>query len=107
MFWYSKQEICIKWGNDTSTCFTITNGVRQGRILSPTLFSIYMDDLSFVLSESGIGCHMIVFQHLKSTHIMIILCQVLTNLLSNYTVRHALIIFYGKRRVSLGQDYCI
>ena len=25
--------------------------------LSPTLFSIYMDDLSFILSESGIGCH--------------------------------------------------
>ena len=23
MFWYSKQEICIKWGNETSTCFTI------------------------------------------------------------------------------------
>ena len=40
MFWYSKQEICIKWGNETSTCFTITNGVRQGGILSPTLFSI-------------------------------------------------------------------
>ena len=56
MFWYSKQEICIKWGNETSTCFTITNGVRQGGILSPTLFSIYMDDLSFILSESGIGC---------------------------------------------------
>ena len=57
MFWYSKQEICIKWGNETSTCFTITNGVRQGVILSPTLFSIHMDDLSFILSESGIGCH--------------------------------------------------
>ena len=33
---------------------------------------------------------MIVFLQLKCTHIMIILCQVSTNLLSNYTVRHAL-----------------
>ena len=28
--------------------------IRQGGILSPTSFSIYMDDLS---TESGIGCH--------------------------------------------------
>ena len=26
-------------------------------ILSPTLFSIYMDDLFFILSGGGIGCH--------------------------------------------------
>ena len=57
LFWYSKQEICIKWGNETSSCFTISNGVRQGGILSPVLFSIYMDDLSVLLSQSGIGCH--------------------------------------------------
>ena len=57
MFWYSKQEICIKWGSETSICFTISNGVRQGGILSATLISFYMDDLSFILSESGIGCH--------------------------------------------------
>ena len=57
LFWYSKQEICIKWRNETSSCFTISNGVRQGGILSPVLFSIYMDDLSVLLSRSGIGCH--------------------------------------------------
>ena len=49
MFCHCKQEICIKWDNRTSTCFTITNGVRQGGILSPTLFSIYMDDLSNII----------------------------------------------------------
>ena len=56
LFWYSKQEICIKWGNETSF-FTISNGVGQGGILSPVLFSIYMDDLSVLLSQSGIECH--------------------------------------------------
>ena len=44
-------------GNETSSCFTISNGVRQLGILSPVLFSIYMDDLSVLLSQSGIGCH--------------------------------------------------
>ena len=33
--------------------------IHQGGILSPTLFSIYMDDLSFILSESGIGCQIV------------------------------------------------
>ena len=36
--------------------FTISNGVRQCGILSPKLFSVYMDDLSRLLINSGIGC---------------------------------------------------
>ena len=31
--------------------------IRQGGILSLRSFSIYMDDLSLILSDSGIGCH--------------------------------------------------
>ena len=57
LFWYSKQKICIKWGNETSSCFKISNGVRQGGVLSPVLFSIYIHDLSVLLSQSGIRCH--------------------------------------------------
>ena len=30
IFWYSKQEMCIKWGRSTSSFFTVSNGVRQG-----------------------------------------------------------------------------
>ena len=35
--------------------FTVSNGVRQGSILSPTLFSIYLDSLSVKLSASGVN----------------------------------------------------
>ena len=40
-----------------SPYFTISNGVRQGGILSPWLFAVYMDDLSSLLNTSRIGCH--------------------------------------------------
>ena len=40
-----------------SSFFTISNGVRQGGILSPSLFAVYMDDLSSLLNASMIGCH--------------------------------------------------
>ena len=57
LFWYSKQIVCIKWGTCMSDYFYISNAVRQGRILSPKLFSVYVDDLSDKLIKSKIGCH--------------------------------------------------
>ena len=35
----------------------MNNGVRQGAILSPTLFCTYLDTLLKKLKESGLGCH--------------------------------------------------
>ena len=39
-----------------SSVFSIKNGVRQGAVLSPTLFNIYIDDIQGKLSNSGFGC---------------------------------------------------
>ena len=57
MFWYTRQELCIRWGAVISSFFTISNGVRQGRTLFPSLFTVYMDDVSSLLNTSMIGCH--------------------------------------------------
>lgn len=36
--------------------FSISNGVRQGGVLSPILFTVYMDDLLLELERTGVGC---------------------------------------------------
>lgn len=56
VFWYVHQTICVRWGGVSSETFTVTNGVRQGGILSPLLFNLYMDGLSSLLNNCNIGC---------------------------------------------------
>ena len=52
--WYSTQQMHIRWGNTTTSSFFVSNGVKQGRILSPILFNVYMDQLSVKLNASNI-----------------------------------------------------
>ena len=35
----------------------IFNGVKQGGVLSPVLFTVYLDELLLRLRESRMGCH--------------------------------------------------
>ena len=58
MFVYEEQTAWVKWGKVKSRTFGILNGTRQGSVLSPALFSVYMDDLIVKLRKAGVGCHM-------------------------------------------------
>ena len=40
-----------------SKSFGVSNGVRQGGVLSLLLFNVYMDGLIEDFSESGFGCY--------------------------------------------------
>ena len=44
-------------GDEKSASFGISNGVKQSGVISPLLFSLYIDELYLLLKESGIGCH--------------------------------------------------
>ena len=55
---YTSQTLRVKWGHTVSNYFTVRNGVKQGGVLSPLLFSIYTDSLLKKFKESGVGCHM-------------------------------------------------
>ena len=56
-FVYMNQSCCLKWGSSVSRCFSARNGVKQGGVLSPQLFNIYLDVLLDRLNKSGYGCH--------------------------------------------------
>ena len=57
LYVYTNQTINVKWGSQCSCNVSISNGVKQGGILSPFLFTIYIDVLFTMLKDSGLGCH--------------------------------------------------
>ena len=55
-FLYTSQCIRIKWCNTLSNPCSILNGVKQGGVMSPILFSVYIYGLLCWLSDQGVGC---------------------------------------------------
>ena len=53
--WYDGLQCRVKWGKQFSEWFSITAGVRQGGVLSPDLYSIYVDELLTQLQKCGKG----------------------------------------------------
>lgn len=95
-FWYKQQSIVVRWGNHFSKPFTTSSGVRQGGILSPLLFSVYMDGLSDELNCMNIGCYAGNFciNHIMFADDLCCICpsikglQKLVNVCENYACRH-------------------
>jgi len=54
--WLTKNNTIVKWNNATSKMVELKAGVRQGGILSPLLFNIYVDNVLAVLEKSNYGC---------------------------------------------------
>ncbi len=54
---YTRQESRVLWDSCHSEYFSMSNGVKQGGVLSAMLFTIYVDKLLIRLKDSKIGCH--------------------------------------------------
>ena len=57
IFVYEEQTAWVSWGAARSSQFGILNGTRQGSVLSPCFFGIYVDELLIELRRSGVGCY--------------------------------------------------
>ena len=53
---YLNQNVRVKFNQSCTDFFHVTNGVKQGGVLSPILFSVYIDVLLESLQKSGYGC---------------------------------------------------
>ena len=53
---YLNQEIQVKWNSILSSKCKTSNGVKQRGCLSPSLFSVYLNNLIVKLRNSNIGC---------------------------------------------------
>ena len=98
----------IRWGSIISEAFNGSNSVRQGGILSPYLFNIYMDDLSYKLKEKYAGCKIanMIINHLFYADDLVLMCpshrglQELLDICEKYASEND-IIFNTKKSVVL------
>ena len=90
----------------------MSNGVRQGGILSPLFFNLYMDKLSVTLSKTKVGCALgkTMVNHLAYADDLVILSpsakglQKLLNICSEYGEEHDIMFNHKKRNVCIFQS---
>ncbi len=53
---YLNSSAQVNWDASTSTTFNMSNGVKQGSVISTLFFTLYVDELIPTLEKSGYGC---------------------------------------------------
>jgi hypothetical protein len=53
--WYSNLVSQVKFGTHLSKPLNISRGIRQGSVLSPTLFNLVIDPLLSILKQRNLG----------------------------------------------------
>jgi len=101
----------VKWGTNYSSPFAVTNGVKQGGVLSPYLFAVYLDELSVQLRSARLGCAVgnMVVNHLMFSDDICVFSfsvsglQCLLNICGDYAAEHEITFNYNK---TIGVLFC-
>ena len=98
-YWCINQRFSIMWGGKLSDPFKIRNGLRQGGLLSPHLYNLYVYDLSVSLNGLAVGCYAggQLINHLYYADDLVIIApssralQSLLDLCSDYAEEHLIL----------------
>ena len=123
-FWYANQLVNVRFMNTLSDEWKISNGVRQGGVLSGLLFNVYIDSLLNRISRMNIGCRLgiinaniiaytddIVLLPLSANALKLLLKEISTsameiNLSFNYSKSKVMIFRSNKRKTDIIPRNC-
>ena len=55
--WFQLATTCVRWYGFDSAFYCLNAGVRQGGVLSPFLFAIFIDDIVGKVQSLNVGCY--------------------------------------------------
>ena len=59
VYWHLNMTCRVKWGAFLSDSFPVPLGTKQGGVMSPRFFALYVDGMLKILRSSGVGCHLL------------------------------------------------
>ena len=54
--WFNTCMTCVRWCSTFSDTYCLLRGIRQGGVLSPYLFALYINDIIRGVEEQNVGC---------------------------------------------------